>query len=79
MQAIIAAGFAEERDYLSFVLRHTGRAVALTAKAEHLPSVLAWIQAIRMRVGGSLGRRVRRGRVQALGIDRAPKKEWPGC
>jgi DNA-binding response OmpR family regulator len=41
MQAIIAAGDAEERDYLSFVLRHTGLAVARTAEARHLPSVLA--------------------------------------
>lgn len=41
MQAIIAAGDPEERDYLSFVLRHTGLAVARTAEARHLPSVLA--------------------------------------
>lgn len=40
MQAIIAAGDPEERDYLSFVLRHTGLAVARTAEARHLPSVL---------------------------------------
>jgi DNA-binding response OmpR family regulator len=41
MQAIIAAGDPEERDYLSFVLRHTGLAVARTAEFRHLPSVLA--------------------------------------
>lgn len=41
MQAIIAAGDPEERDYLSFVLRHTGLAVARTAEARHLPAVLA--------------------------------------
>lgn len=41
MQAIIAAGDPEERDYLSFILRHTGLAVARTAEAKHLPSVLA--------------------------------------
>jgi DNA-binding response OmpR family regulator len=41
MQAIIVAGEPEDRDYLSFLLRHTGLAVARTAEARHLPSVLA--------------------------------------
>jgi DNA-binding response OmpR family regulator len=41
MQAIIAAGDPEERDYLSFLLRHVGLAVARTAEAKHLPSVLS--------------------------------------
>jgi DNA-binding response OmpR family regulator len=41
MQAIIAASDPEERDYLSFLLRHVGLAVARTAEARHLPSVLA--------------------------------------
>lgn len=41
MQAIIVAGEPEDRDYLSFLLRHAGLAVARTAEARHLPSVLA--------------------------------------
>jgi len=41
LQAIIAAGDPEERDYLSFLLRHVGLAVARTAESRHLPSVLA--------------------------------------
>jgi len=41
MQAIIAATDPEDRDYLSFLLRHAGLAVARTAEARHLPSVLS--------------------------------------
>lgn len=41
MQAIIVAGDPEDRDYLSFLLRYAGLAVARTAEARHLPSVLA--------------------------------------
>jgi DNA-binding response OmpR family regulator len=41
MQAIIVAGDPEDRDYLSFLLRHAGLAVARTADAHHLPKVLA--------------------------------------
>jgi DNA-binding response OmpR family regulator len=41
MQAIIIAGDAEDRDFLSFALRHAGLAVARTAETHHAGSVLA--------------------------------------
>jgi len=40
MQAIIIAGDPEDRDILSFVLRHSGLAVAKTAEAQHAKSAL---------------------------------------
>jgi DNA-binding response OmpR family regulator len=40
MQAIIIAGEPEDRDYLSFVLRHAGLAVARTADTQRLRSAL---------------------------------------
>lgn len=41
MQAIIIAGDAEDRDFLSFALRHAGLAVARTADTQHVASVLS--------------------------------------
>ena len=41
MQAIIIAGDAEDRDFLSFTLRHAGLAVARTADTQHVGSVLS--------------------------------------
>ena len=40
MQAIIIASDPEDRDFLSFVLRHAGLAVARTAEAHHIKSAL---------------------------------------
>lgn len=40
MQAIIIASEPEDRDFLSFVLRHAGLAVARTAEAQHIKSAL---------------------------------------
>jgi DNA-binding response OmpR family regulator len=40
MQAIIVASDPEDRDFLSFVLRHSGLAVAKTAEAQHVKSAL---------------------------------------
>ncbi len=40
MQAIIIASDPEDRDLLSFVLRHAGLAVARTAEAQHVKSAL---------------------------------------
>jgi DNA-binding response OmpR family regulator len=40
MQAIIIASHPEDRDFLSFVLRHAGLAVARTAEAHHIKSAL---------------------------------------
>lgn len=40
MQSIIIASDPEERDYLSFVLRHAGLAVAKTAEAQNVKSAL---------------------------------------
>lgn len=41
MQAIIIAGDAEDRDFLSYTLRHAGLAVARTADTHHVASVLS--------------------------------------
>ena len=40
MQGIIIASEPEDRDFLSFVLRHAGLAVARTAEAQHIESAL---------------------------------------
>lgn len=40
MQAIVIATNPEDRDFLSFVLRHAGLAVAQTAEAQHVTSAL---------------------------------------
>ncbi|MGB3713193.1 MAG: response regulator transcription factor [Candidatus Promineifilaceae bacterium] len=40
MQAIVIAGDSEDRDFLSFVLRHSGLAVAQTAETQHGTSAL---------------------------------------
>jgi DNA-binding response OmpR family regulator len=40
MQAIIIAGDSEDRDFLSFVLRHAGLAVARTADTQNVSSAL---------------------------------------